>query len=212
LRVSLQIDGDASGAVKAAEDASRGVEALGKMGDDASGKLAEGFIRATEAAGKVKGMSEAAGAANDNFASTIASGAQKIADFTQKTLGSESALAKATAGTSSFATGIGAVIQAAGPLSLISGTIGLTTTAISTFYTIANGGAPELQRNLDEHARLINLVRDAYKDATNKAAAMLFDSTSNAGANPFNSASWAATASTRRWRASSKAYSATTSI
>lgn len=169
MRVSLQIDGDASGAVKAATEASDAVENIGKHSETISDKVVDAFEKAAGAIGKIKGMNEAAGAANDNVASTIANVAQKVAELATRTLGSESAFAKATAGTTSFVAGLGAVIRAASPLGLISGAIGLATSAISTFYALASDGAQKSQHDLDEQQRLIGVVRDAYKDASRAA-------------------------------------------
>lgn len=178
MRVSLQIDGDASGAVQAAQGASQGITDLGKATEAAADKMKEGLDAAGGSADKLKGASQAAGAANDNVAGSVAGLAQKIADLASKTLGSESAFAKASQGAGSFVSGIGAVITAAGPLGLISAGIGLATTAISTFYAVANSGAAETQHNLEEQARLIGIVRDAYKDGAQSAGEFLTQSKS----------------------------------
>ncbi|ABE62425.1 hypothetical protein Nham_1606 [Nitrobacter hamburgensis X14] len=165
MRVSLQIDGDASGAVKAASDASRAVDDLAKHGGDAGAKMAEGFEKAQGAAGQIKGMSEAAGAANDNLGSAIAGVTQKVAELGQKTLGSESALVKASAGAVNFAAGLGAIVRTAGSLGLISGSIGLASTAVSAFYDLASSKGAAASRIFEDNAKHVDTVRDAFSGA-----------------------------------------------
>lgn len=169
MRVSLQIDGDASGAVKAAEDASAAISDISKHGDETSKALEEGFKKAAGALGDIKGASGAASAANDNLGSSIGAAAQKIADFASKTAGANSSLTKAASGAGSLAEGIGGVVRSAGGLSLLTGGIGIATTAISTFYNLASGGAEKVNKDLDEQSRLIGVVRDAYRSAASGA-------------------------------------------
>ncbi|GEC14296.1 hypothetical protein [Nitrobacter winogradskyi] len=175
MRVSLKIDGDASGAVQAATDTSHAVVDLDKAVAAVSKKIVDSFEKASGAAGKaIQGIGEAAGVANDNAIDKISGVTQKVAQLTAGVFGAESAFGKLTAGTASVISGFGAVVRAATPIALISGIVGLVTSAMSTLHSIMSTGAQTSQRDLDEQARLIGVVRDAYRDAS-RAAGEFFE-------------------------------------
>lgn len=175
MRVSLKIDGDASGAVQATTETSHAVVDLDKAVSAVSKKIVDSFEKASGAAGKaIQGISEAAGAANDNAVDKISGVTQKVAQLTAGVFGAESAFGKLTAGAATVVSGFGAVVRAATPIALISGIVGLVTSAMSTLHSVMSTGAQTSQRDLDEQARLIGVVRDAYRDAS-KAAGEFFE-------------------------------------
>jgi hypothetical protein len=165
MRVSLQIDGDASGAQKAAADASTAIAGLGKTAASAASDI----DKANGSAADLAKSGAGAGAANDNVAASAAGLAQKIADLASKTLGSGSAFTAAAQGASGFASGIGNVARSASTISLITGAFGLAITVASAFYGIVNSGSSAASQALADNARLVGVVRDAYSDATKKA-------------------------------------------
>jgi lambda family phage tail tape measure protein len=169
MRVSLQIDGDASGAQKAASDASAAIEGLSKQAGAASKVVEDGFKQASGSVDNLAKASQAAGAANDNSANAALGLAGKLAQVAGAAAGADSALAKGANGAVSFAKGIGEFAKAAGAYNAIGIAIGLATTAVSTFHDISNRGSKSAADQLTEQARLVNVVRDAYKDAKSKA-------------------------------------------
>jgi lambda family phage tail tape measure protein len=169
MRVSLQIDGDASGAQKAAQDASTAVTDLSKQTEAGSKAIEDGFNRANGAVGNLKNASQAAGAANDNVASSALGLAGKLSQVAAQATGADSALAKGAAGAVNFAKGVGDLARSVGAFNLIGGVIGLAVTAVTTFYGVINSGSADTARRLDETARLVGVVRDAYSGAAKTA-------------------------------------------
>lgn len=176
MRVSLQIDGDAKGAEQAAQDTSRAIGDLGKQTEAISQAIQDGFKGAIDQIDKMKNASQAAGAANDNTAGAALGLASKLSQVAAQAAGAESALAKTAAGAVNIAKGIGDAVKAVGAFNVVGAIIGVATTAVQTFYSIANQGASTVEKNLDEHARLIGVVRDAYKDAAKTAGEFLNES------------------------------------
>src|SRR4051794_21934395 len=72
MRVALQIDGDASGAVKAASDTSGAVTDLGKLSEATSHAIEEGFKNAVDAIDKLKNSSQAVNQAAQDAARAMA--------------------------------------------------------------------------------------------------------------------------------------------
>jgi len=87
MRVSLQIDGDASGAQKAAQDASGAVTDLGKQTDAISHAIEDGFKTAVDSIEKLKNASQSAGAANDNSADSALGLAGKLSQVASSATG-----------------------------------------------------------------------------------------------------------------------------
>lgn len=176
LRVSLQIDGDASGAEQAAKSAADAVKGLGKDAGDAAKGLEDAFNRATGAADKMAGSSKAVGAANDNATST-ASGLVGVLDqVAQKTLGADSAFSKLSGGVAGVVKGVASIGPMVGTVGLLTGVFGLAVTVASTFFGIVNSGGTQAARSLDEQARLVGVVREAYSGAAKAAGEFLAQS------------------------------------
>lgn len=187
MRVSLQIDGDASGALKAAQDTSGAINDLGKQTEAISKAIEDGFKNASGAVDNLKNSSQAAGAANDNVANSALGLAGKLSQVTSAAAGADSALAKGAAGAVSFAKGIGDLAKTAGAFNIIGGVIGLTVTAASTFYGVVNSGSAEASKRLDDTTAHIAAANAAYRAAAAAAGAYydkvnniaIFDSTQN---------------------------------
>jgi hypothetical protein len=169
MRVSLQIDGDASGAKQAAQETSGAVTDLGQQTEAISKAIEDGFKGAVGSIENLKNASQAAGAANDNSANSALGLAGKLSQVASTAIGADSALAKGAAGAVNFAKGIGDVVKSVGAFNLIGGVIGLAMTAATTFYGIVNSAGAEANKRLDEQSRLIGVVRDAYRDAAKTA-------------------------------------------
>ena len=162
LRVSLQIDGDSSGAVKAAQDASVALGDVGKHADAANGSL-----------DRLKNSSASAGAANDNAAASAGAFAQKIGELVGKIQGVGGNFSKAAQGAAGFANDIGALVRSAGGFSIVTAGAGLAVSAASTFYDIINRGSQDAAKRLTDQAALVGTVRDAYRDAGTAAGRFL---------------------------------------
>jgi hypothetical protein len=167
MRVSLQIDGDSSGAQKAAQDAAAAIGDLGKVADAANGSVAH-----------LANASASAGAANDNAASSIGTFAAKLSELSGKVQGIGGSFAKAASGAAGFANDIGAITRSAGGFSIVTAGAGLAVSAATAFYGVISRGSEEASKRLDDQARLVGTVRDAYKDA-GKAAGQFLDETKN---------------------------------
>jgi len=165
MRVSLLIEGDASGAEKAAATTSRAISNLGKESEAISKSVQEGLNKAIGAYGKF----DIAKATNDNLAGSIVNLTQKFGELAGKIGGTESTLAKAATGAGGFSAAIGGVARSVGPIGLIAGGIDLATTAASAFYGIVNDKAALATKLLDENEKQIGLVRDAFSGAASKA-------------------------------------------
>jgi hypothetical protein len=176
MRVSLQIDGDASGAAKAASDASGAVTDLGKQTDAISHAIEDGFKNSIEALEALKNKSQAAGAANDNTAGSALGLAGKLSQVAGAALGADNALAKGASGAVNFAKGVGDAVRAVGTFNVIGAVLGLAVTAASTFYGVINSGSGAASKALDEQARQVGIVRDAYSDAAKTAGEFLTQS------------------------------------
>lgn len=173
MKVSLQIDGDASGAVDASKEASQAIGGLGKDVEKITQAIKQGFDSSIETIQKLAEKSASAGAANDNAATSAANYAQKISDIANSALGAESALAKATNGASSFVKGVGDIGRSVGVFPMVAAGITLAINAAKVLYDIANRGSRDIEQRLAEQQRLVGLVRDAYSDATKKAGEFL---------------------------------------
>lgn len=169
LRVSLQIDGEATGGIKAANDMSRAVDDLAGKTSAASKRIEEGFSRASGSAAGLANASKAQGAANDNAANSAANYAQKIGDIATKALGAESALARAASGAGSFISKFAEVAGATSKITFLTGAIGLAVSAAQTLFAVIQTGGRSATVSLEEQERLIGAVRNAYNDAANTA-------------------------------------------
>ena len=176
LRVSLQIDGDSSGAEAAAKGASEAVKGLGKDATDAAKGLEDAFKKAAGAAGNMAGAAQAAGAANDNLVGKATGMVGLLDQVAQKTLGADNAFAKLTAGAVNVAKGVGAIGPMVGTIGLLSGGLGIAATAASTFFAIVNNGNAAATIGTQDHERLVDRLRGAYSGAA-KEAKKLFDAT-----------------------------------
>jgi hypothetical protein len=169
MRVSLQIDGDASGATKAAGDAAGAIGDLGKQTAAISAAIEAGFKGAVGSIEQLKNSSETAGAANDNTAGSVVALAQKTGELASKVLGAGSAFGNAAASAGSLAGGIGNVVKSASGLSILTGALGLAITVATAFYGVISSGSAASEKALAEQSRLIGVVRDAYSDASKTA-------------------------------------------
>lgn len=169
MRVSLQIDGDSSGAVKAAEDTSAAVSDLGKQTEAISHAIEDGFKNAISSIDKFKQNAQNAGAANDNGAGSAAKFAERINQVAQAAAGADSALAKGTAGAINFAKGVGELFKTAGTVAVLGGALGLAVTTAQTFLSVINTGGADANRRLEEQARLIGVVKEGFSGAAEKA-------------------------------------------
>jgi hypothetical protein len=177
MRVSLVIDGDSKEAVQAATDARQAVTELGKAAGDTSKGLEDGFKKATGAAGNLKGSTEAAGGANDNLMGSVSGLAGKFGELVGKVKGSGDALAQATGQAGGFAKGVADLVRSGAGVGLLTGGIGLAVSAATTFYGIwSSAQAAAAEARLQEQARLVDLVRGAYTNATNAAGDFLTQS------------------------------------
>ncbi|UGA45953.1 hypothetical protein HU230_0007920 [Bradyrhizobium quebecense] len=165
MRVSLQIDGDASGAKQAAEEASSAISDLGQRTGSTSTGIEDALKKATGALDGLKDSGKAAGAANDNVASAAIGLSGKLTDLASKAAGAEGSLSKVAAGAVSVARGIADTVKSVGVFGVIGSAISLATTVASTFYSVINSGNERAKKDLDETARLVGVVRDAYRDA-----------------------------------------------
>lgn len=170
MRVSLVIDGDSSGGLKAVEDQSRAIADLGKQSDATAKAIEDGFNRATGVAEKLSTGSKALGAANDNAAGSALGVAQHLGDVAGKALGADNALAKVTAGAASLAKGFTDLVKGGVGIAAIPGAVGLAISAVTLFYSVANNGAETAAKRLDEQARLVGVVKSAYDTATGAAS------------------------------------------
>ena len=168
MRVSLQIDGDAKGAVDAAQETGRAIGDLGKQTDQITKAIEEGFNRASGAIGKT-GENKDVIAANDNAASSALGLANMLGQVAGKATDADSALGKAASGATSLAKGIGELMKGAGVVASIGTALGLALTVATTFYGIVNSGADKANKQLDEQARLVGVIKDAYRDASKTA-------------------------------------------
>lgn len=168
MRVSLQIDGDAKGAVDAAQETGRAIGDLGKQTDQITKAIEEGFNRAAGAIGKT-GENKDVIAANDNAASSALGLANMLGQVAGKATDADSALGKAASGATSLAKGIGELMKGAGVVASIGTALGLALTVATTFYGIVNSGADKANKQLDEQARLVGVIKDAYRDASKTA-------------------------------------------
>ncbi len=169
MRVSLVIDGDSSGGVKAVEEQSRAIGDLGKQSESAAKAIEDGFNRASGAADKLANTGKALGAANDNVASTATGVVGLLDQVAQKTLGADNALSKLTSGASTVVKGLTALGSAAGVVGVLGGVFGIVAAAATTFYAIVDSGGNKAEATLREQARLIDIVKGSYDAATGKA-------------------------------------------
>lgn len=165
MRVSLQIDGDASGAKQAAQQASSAIDALGKSADGAGSSIE----KASGAASGLAKSSEAAGAANDNIASSAGAVSQKVAELATKVQGAQSALAKMAQGASGVGEAIGIATRAASGFGVVTAAIGVASAAYTAYQNIVNGGSKSIEQQLIDQTKLINMIRDAYNKAKGAA-------------------------------------------
>ncbi|MGL5166632.1 MAG: hypothetical protein ACRC9K_12165 [Afipia sp.] len=178
MRVSLIIDGDASGAEKAAEATSRAVGDLGKESEAISKAIEAGFGRAIGSIEKLTEVNKKTTVANDNVTGSAMGVVGALTQVAGKALDTDSALSKIAAGSGAIVKGFSDIFKAAGTLGAITGAIGLAVAVGTTFYSVINSGSEQAKRNLDEQARLIGLVRDAYSGA-NKTAGDFYTTSRN---------------------------------
>lgn len=165
MRVSLQIDGDATGAKQAAEDASAAIADLGQKTGSTSTDIEGALKKASGALDGLKDSGKAAGAANDNVASAAIGLSGKLTDLASKAAGADSSLSKVATGAVSVAKGIAEAVKSVSVFGVIGSAISLATTVAATFYSVINSGNERAKKDLDETARLVGVVRDAYRDA-----------------------------------------------
>ncbi|MET4199061.1 hypothetical protein ABIA95_003061 [Bradyrhizobium sp. LA8.1] len=165
MRVSLQIDGDASGAKQAAQEASSAIDALGKSAEGAGSSIE----KASGAASGLAKSSEAAGAANDNIASSAGAVSQKVADLATKVQGAQSALAKLAQGASGVGEAIGIATRAASGFGVVTAAIGVASAAYTAYQNVISSGSKSIEQQLDDQTKLINMIRDAYNKAKGAA-------------------------------------------
>lgn len=169
MRVSLIIDGDASGGVKAAEEQSRAIGDLGKQSETTAKAIEDGFSRASGVVEKLANSGKALGAANDNIASTTTGVVGLLDQVAQKTLGADNALSKLTSGASTVVKGLTSLGSAAGVVGMLGGVFGIVAAAATTFYSIVDSGGNKAEATLREQARLIDIVKSSYDAASGKA-------------------------------------------
>lgn len=173
LRVSLQIDGDSSGAEQAAKATSEAVKAIGKDAADAAKGLEDAFNKASGAGEKAAMTAKAFGAANDNVSSTSTNLVGLLDQVAQKTLGADNAFAKLSGGVNNVVKSVAAIGPMVGPIGLLGSMFGIAVTAATTFFSIVNSGVSQSSPALTEHARLVGVVRDAYSGAATSAGEFL---------------------------------------
>lgn len=173
LRVSLVLDGDADGLKKAADDSSRAILDLGQLTDRISQSIESGFDKAAGKLGDYKKKSEGVTVANDNVAQSGIAVANSLGTVTSKIAGADTAIGKLSASAGSIASGIASLGRVATPMGLLAGALGLAITLATTFFGILDSKSPTVEATLQEHARLVGVIRDAYKDAANKAGDFL---------------------------------------
>lgn len=170
LKVSLTIDGDASGAVEAADAAKTAIGDLGKQTESISKAIEDGFGKAIASIEKnAKGVQEA----NDNAAGSGTKLAQAFNQVASGALGADSAIVKAAQGATGFAKGVGDLLKSVGTMPLVTGAIVLAYNAAQTFFDIINREGRNAEVRLQENARLVGVVRDAYSDAAKTAGEFL---------------------------------------
>lgn len=173
LRLSLVLDGSADGFQKATDDASRSIVDLGDLTDRISKSIEGGFDKAVGKLSEFKKTSEGVSAANDNIATSGASIASMLGQVTAKVAGADTAIGKLGASAGTVASGIASLGRVATPMGALAGAIGLAITLATTFFGILDSRSPTAERDLQEHARLVGVIRDAYRDAKNKAGEFL---------------------------------------
>ena len=178
MRVSLIIDGEASGAVKAAETTSNALVDLGKESEAISKAIEDGFGRAIGSIEKLTDANKKTSAANDNVAGSAMGVVGALSQVAGKALDTDSALSKIAIGAGSIVKGFSDIFKAAGTWGAITGAIGLAVAVGTTFFSVINSGSEQAKKNLDEQARLIGLVRDAYSGA-NKTAGDFYTTSRN---------------------------------
>ncbi|RJF70865.1 hypothetical protein [Rhodopseudomonas palustris] len=165
MRVSLQIDGDAKGAEQAAVAASRAISDLGKQTEATNRSIEESFKRAAGALARSSEEANKHHAANDNVINQSVELAEKLSHLAENAGGSASAFTKAAGGAATLAKGLVDVGKASGTIPVLTGWIGLAITAAQVLFNVVSAGNENAQKRLDEHGRLIGVVRDAYRDA-----------------------------------------------
>ena len=178
MRVSLVIDGDAKGAEKAADKTSAAIGSLGKQTDAISKAIEEGFNKAIGAMDKLGESTNSVGAANDNFKGALLGLVGQFDQIAQKAAGANSAFGQTSAGVANVAKGVAGLSVGAGTIGLISGALGIAVTVGTTFFNLVNAGATQSNKHLEENARLVGVVRDAYRDAS-KTAEEFYDQSRN---------------------------------
>jgi len=178
LRVSLQIDGDSSGAEQAAKATSEAVKAIGKDAADAAKGLEDAFNKASGAGEKAAMTAKAFGAANDNVSSTSTNLVGLLDQVAQKTLGADNAFAKMTGGINNVVKSVASIGPMVGTVGLLSGAFGIAVTVANTLFSIINSGSTQAGVATESHRQLVDRLKDAYFGAE-KEAKKLFDTTRN---------------------------------
>jgi hypothetical protein len=169
MRVSLVIDGDAKGAEQAAGKTSAAIGDLGRQTDAISKAIEDGFNKAVGAMNRLGESTRSGGAANDNFKGALLGVVGQLDAVAEKAAGADSALGKTSSGVANVAKGVAGLSLGAGTIGLLSGAIGIAVTVATTLFGILNSGAAESNKRLEESARLVGVVRDAYRDAARTA-------------------------------------------
>lgn len=162
LNVALKIDGDASGAKRALDEAARETQKL-QTQTAAAGRAAQ--MQNAQIVQLASRHSQAAAAANAHA-------------FATGNLNRQLAVARQTTALLLSQLGVGgfgsvaasAIASSFGPQGLL--VLGLTaaTAAAAGFWSTTNSGASRAESLMREHERLIGLVKDAYSGAANEAA------------------------------------------
>jgi hypothetical protein len=112
---------------------------------------------------------EAALKAFDSSAQSSASGgdnlAKALADIAAKAAASKGELGGAVAQVINFAKGAGDLAKTSGAVAVLAGGIGLAITLAVKLYEALNAGEQDAAKDLEEHNRLLSLMRKAYDDA-----------------------------------------------
>jgi hypothetical protein len=112
---------------------------------------------------------EAALKAFDSSAKSSASGgdtlAKALADVAAKAAASKGELGGAVAQVINFTKGAGDLAKTSGAVAVLAGGIGLAITLAVKLYEALNAGEQDAAKDLEEHNRLLSLMRKAYDDA-----------------------------------------------
>jgi hypothetical protein len=150
--LGLKVD---SGDVKRATTDLAQFAGVSKKAQDAAKQLSDESKKVGVSMGVIESMARRAGASTEEM---------------QKRIDKASASVKAIANVQGVGTGMtGTASRLLTNYNLISIALQGIAAASAVFVAASVNSQPTLEQNLDEHARLINSIRDAYKDAADKA-------------------------------------------